>query len=183
MKTNLLIFCTLSISFMESFAEADPSTEDRAKVDPVVVFFAPPIGSLSFASIHEAGHVVTAKSVGMRVTGARVFLQSRGGFSSYWKGATTLRAKGSSLEMAVVKMGGSFAEFFIDDSNVLRVPSFLSIVGNRKTIISQSDVVTAADLGGGSLLDAQHRTYRALSGNTRLLHSVFHKLLSSHVYP
>ena len=182
MKTNLLIFCTLSFSFMESLAKANPSMEDRAKVDPVVVFFAAPIGSLSFASIHEAGHVVTAKSVGMHVMGARVFLQSRGGFSSYWKGSTTLRAKGSSLEMAVVKMGGNFAEFFIDDSNVLRVPSFLSIVGNRNTI-SQSDVVTAADLGGGSLLDAQRRTYRALSGNTRLLGSVFHKLWRSHVYP
>lgn len=182
MKTTLLIFCALSFCFMEGLAKSDPSMEDRAKVDRVVVFFAPPIGSLSFASIHEAGHVVTAKSVGMKVTGARVFLQSRGGFSSYWKGATTLRANGNSQDMAVVKMGGNFAEFFIDDSNVLKVPSFLSIVGNRNTI-SQSDVVTAADLGGASLLDAQHRTYRALSGNTRLLHSVFHKLLSSHVYP
>lgn len=140
-----------------------------------------PIGTLEFASIHEAGHVVCAKSVGMTVTRAMVFQRSKSGIGVYWKGTTTLR--GGSRGMAVAKMGGNFAEFFIDDrTRAVRVPGFLEVVGNRN-VISETDVITRADLGADSLLTAQHKTYRALAGNVALLSKVYQQLRSRHVYP
>jgi hypothetical protein len=50
-------------------------------------------------------------------------------------------------------------------------------------VISQSDVVTQADLGAGSLLTAQHKTYRALAGNLALLSRVYQQLRTRHAYP
>lgn len=170
-KSQLLCaFCALILAVVPAFACEEVIVQDA------------PVGSLPFASIHEAGHVVAAKSVGFTVTGARVFQQFRGGIGFYWKGATSLRASKGAKGMAVVKLGGNFAEFFIDDSNIVRVPRFIDVVGNRN-VISQSDVITRADLGADSLLDAQHKTYRALSGNVRLLDSVYHRLMTKLAYP
>lgn len=85
--------------------------------------------------------------------------------------------------MAVAKLGGNFAELFLaDQTNVIVVPTFLDVVGNRG-VISQSDVVTQADLGAGSLLTAQHKTYRALAGNLALLSRVYQQLRTRHAYP
>jgi hypothetical protein len=140
-----------------------------------------PIGTLEFASIHESGHVVCAKSVGMTVTRALVFQRSKPGVGVYWKGTTTLR--GGSRGMAVAKMGGNFAEFFLDDkTQAVKVPGFLEVVGNRN-VISETDVITQADLGADSLLTAQHKTYRALVGNVSLLSRVYQQLRTRHSYP
>ncbi|WP_395715717.1 hypothetical protein [Prosthecobacter sp.] len=142
-----------------------------------------PVGSLEYASIHEAGHVVCATSAGMSVTRAVVFQRSKPGVGVYWKGATTLRGSSRHHGMAMAKLGGNFAEFFLADrTNTIRVPSFLDVVGNRR-VISQSDVITAEDLGGESLLTIQNRTYRALAGNVSLLNRVYQRLRTSHVYP
>jgi hypothetical protein len=85
--------------------------------------------------------------------------------------------------MAVTKLGGNFAELFLADrTNVVVVPSFLDVVGNRN-VISQSDVITQLDLGSDSLLTAQHKTYRALAGQVALLRRVYQQLCTSHAYP
>ena len=105
-----------------------------------------PIGSLAFASIHEAGHVVAATSLSFFVIEARVFQQNRGASVRYWKGLTTLRPKSGARGMAVVKLAGNFAEFFIDHNDRVRAPSFLEVIGNRN-VISRSDVITRQDLG------------------------------------
>ncbi len=111
-----------------------------------------PVGTLEFASIHEAGHVVCAKSMGMIVTRALVFQRSKPGVGVYWKGTTTLRGGERGRGMAVAKLGGNFAELFLSDrTNAVVVPTFLDVVGNRN-VISQSDVVTEVDLGSDSLL-------------------------------
>jgi hypothetical protein len=142
-----------------------------------------PVGTLDFASIHEAGHVVCAKSVGMIVTRALVFQRSKSGVGVYWKGTTSLRGGDRGRGMAVAKLGGNFAELFLADrTSVVVVPSFLDVVGNRN-VISESDVVTQADLGAESLLTAQHKTYRALAGNVAQLSRVYQQLRTTHAYP
>ncbi len=142
-----------------------------------------PVGTLEFASIHEAGHVVCAKSAGMIVTRALVFQRSKPGIGVYWKGTTTLRGGERGRGMAVAKLGGNFAELFLaDKTNTVVVPTFLDVVGNRN-VISQSDVVTQVDLGSDSLLTAQHKTYRALAGNVALLSRVYQQLRARHAYP
>ena len=142
-----------------------------------------PVGTLEFASIHEAGHVVCAKSVGMIVTRALVFQRSKSGVGVYWKGTTSLRGGDRGRGMAVAKLGGNFAELFLADrTSVVVVPSFLDVVGNRN-VISQSDVVTQVDLGSDSLLTAQHKTYRALAGNVAQLTKVYQQLRTTHAYP
>jgi hypothetical protein len=142
-----------------------------------------PVGTLEFASIHEAGHVVCAKSAGMIVTRAVVFLRSKPGIGAYWKGTTSLRGGDRSRGMAIAKLGGNFAELFLADKTAtVVVPTLLDVVGNRN-VISQSDVVTQTDLGTDSLLTAQHRTYRALTGNLALLSRVYQQLRARHVYP
>ena len=142
-----------------------------------------PVGTLEFASIHEAGHVVCAKSVGMIVTRALVFQRSKPGVGVYWKGTTSLRGGERSRGMAVAKLGGNFAELFLaDKTNTVVVPTFLDVVGNRN-VISQSDVVTQVDLGSDSLLTAQHKTYRALAGNVAQLSKVYQQLRTTHAYP
>jgi hypothetical protein len=152
-------------------AGASPSTLDA------------PVGTLEYASIHEAGHVVCATSVGMTVTRAIVFQRSKPGVGVYWKGTTTLRGASMRQGMAVAKLGGNFAEFFLADrTHTIMIPNFLDIVGNRK-VISESDVVTPADLGTDSLLTAQHKTYRALAGNVGFLRRVYQQLRTTHVYP
>lgn len=139
-----------------------------------------PVGTLEFASMHEAGHVVAAKSVGLAVSGATVFQLSKPGIGLYWKGTTRIRGKGRG--MAVAKLGGNFAGFFLDANNRFCIPSFLDIVGSRSAI-SRTDSLTAADLGGGSLSEAQYRTYRALSANAGFLNRVYLQLKTKKSYP
>ncbi len=140
-----------------------------------------PIGTLEFAAIHEAGHVVAAKSMGLPVTRAVVFQRSgRGG--GYWKGTTTFRASSRSNGIALVKLGGNYAEFFIDETRRVRAPQMVQVIGNRN-VISETDVITKADLAGESLSNVQHRTYRALCQNVLLLSRVYNQLLTEHHYP
>ncbi|MDP1590522.1 MAG: hypothetical protein Q8M07_22400 [Prosthecobacter sp.] len=140
-----------------------------------------PLGTLEFAAIHEAGHVVAAKAIGLSVTRAMIFQRSKPGVGVYWKGTTQLR--GGTRGMAVAKLGGHFAERFLDDrTNKVIVPSFLDVISNRN-IISESDVITQADLGADSLQTAQHKTYRALAGNVAMLSQVYNQLRTRHVYP
>lgn len=140
-----------------------------------------PIGTLEFAAIHEAGHVVAAKGMGLSVTRAVVFKRSgRGG--GYWKGTTTFRASSRSSGIALVKLGGNYAEFFIDESRRVRTPQMMQVIGNRN-VISETDVITKADLAGESLSNVQHRTYRLLCQNVLLLSRVYNQLLTEHHYP
>jgi hypothetical protein len=141
-----------------------------------------PIGSLQFAAIHEAGHVVAAKIMGLTVIKAHVFEKSNGGTIKHWKGITHLRAAKNGKSLAVVKLAGNFAEFFIDNHNRVHVPSFLDVIGNRNTI-SQSDAITQLDLGADSLLEAQQKTFHMLRTNVRLLESIYERLRTKHVYP
>lgn len=162
-------FCVMNVS----------AAEDGSK-EFVLNDLDAPIGTLEFASIHESGHVVAAKSVGFTVSGASVFQLSKPGIGLYWKGTTRIR--GSGRGMAVAKMGGNFAEFFLDQHNRFRVPSFLDIVGNRN-VISQTDVITSSDLYGESLTEAQHRTYRALTANASMLNRIYLQLKTKRSYP
>lgn len=140
-----------------------------------------PLGTLEFAAIHEAGHVVAAQAIGLSVTRAMIFPRYSPGVGEYWKGITQLR--GSSRDMAVAKLGGHFAERFLHDrTNRIIVPSFLDVVSHRN-IISESDVITQADLGADSLQAAQHKAYRALAGNVTMLTQVYQQLRTRHVYP
>jgi hypothetical protein len=142
-----------------------------------------PVGTLEYASIHEAGHVVCATSIGITVTLAMVFQRSKPGIGVYWKGTTSLRGANMRRGMAVAKLGGNFAEFFLADrTKAVVVPTFLDVVGNRN-VISQSDVITQSDLGSDSLLTAQHKTYRALTGNVALLSRVYQKLRTTYIHP
>ena len=160
-----------------------PSASSQEPASASLITLNARVGTLEFASIHEAGHVVCAKSVGMIVTHALVFQRSKPGVGVYWKGTTALRGSSRGGSMAVAKLGGNFAELFLaDKTNVIVVPTFLDVVGNRG-VISQSDVVTQADLGAGSLLTAQHKTYRALAGNLALLSRVYQQLRTRHAYP
>lgn len=139
-----------------------------------------PIGTLEFACMHEAGHVVAAKSVGFSVTSATVFQVSKPGIGLFWKGTTRIKGKGRG--MAVTKLGGYYAEFFLDSYNRFQVPSFLDIVGNRG-VISRTDSITAIDLGGESLAEAQYRAFRALTANSILLNRVYNRLMVKKSYP
>lgn len=139
-----------------------------------------PIGTLEFASMHEAGHVVAAKSVGFSVSTATVFQVSKPGIGLYWKG--TMKIKGRGCGMAVTKLGGNFAVFFLDPYNRFQIPSFLDIVGSR-SVISRTDTITDVDLGGESLTEAQYRAYRALTANSALLNRVYNQLKTKKSYP
>ena len=140
-----------------------------------------PIGTLEFAAIHEAGHVVAARSMGLRVTRAVIFQRS-GRDGGYWKGTTTFRASNRSKGIALVKLGGNYAELFIDESRRVRAPQMLQVIGNRN-VISETDVITKADLAGESLSKVQHKTYRVLCQNVLLLSQVYIQLLTEHHYP
>lgn len=69
--------------------------------------FDAPVGTLEFASIHEAGHVVCALNAGIRVTRAIVYQRSKPGVGVFWKGTTTLSGASRHPGMAVAKLGGS----------------------------------------------------------------------------
>lgn len=141
-----------------------------------------PIGTLSFASIHEAGHVTVAMSLGLFSVTARVFQKSTYGAGTFWKGQTSLNRGYAGKGMALIKLGGNFAEHFLDDSGRISPPSFLDIVGNRG-VISQSDQIDQADLGGDSLLEAQRRTYIILRSRVADLDKIYKSLYYNHVYP
>jgi hypothetical protein len=160
-----------------------PSASSQEPASASLTTLNAPVGTLEFASIHEAGHVVCAKSAGMIVTRTLVFQRSKPGVVTFWKGTTSLRGGDRSRSMAIAKLGGNFAELFLaDKTNAVVVPTFLDVVGNRN-VISQSDVVTQVDLGIDILLTAQHKTYRALAGNLALLSKVYQQLRTRHVYP
>ena len=139
-----------------------------------------PVGTLEFASMHEAGHVIAAKSVGFTVSGATVFQFSRPGVGLFWKGTT--RIKGRGRGMAVTKLGGNFAGFFLDSHNRFQIPSFLDIVGSRSAI-SRTDSISDFDLGGESLTEAQYRAYKALTVNSAMLNRVYNLLRTKKSYP
>ncbi len=84
--------------------------------------------------------------------------------------------------MAVTKLGGNFAVFFLDPYNRFQIPSFLDIVGSR-SVISRTDTITDVDLGGESLTEAQYRAYRALTANSALLNRVYNQLKTKKSYP
>jgi hypothetical protein len=177
------LFCTAFLTVALNILNASNAKEVGETAESTFSSLEAPVGTLEFASIHEAGHVVCAKSAGMIVTRAMVFQRSKSGVGVYWKGTTALRGSNRGGSMAVTKLGGNFAELFLADrTNVVVVPSFLDVVGNRN-VISQSDVITQLDLGSDSLLTAQHKTYRALAGQVALLRRVYQQLCTSHAYP
>lgn len=141
-----------------------------------------PIGTLSFAAIHEAGHVTCALSLGLVTTTARVFQKSTYGAGTFWKGQTSLGRGHVGKGMALIKLGGNFAEHFLADTGRIYQPSFLDIVGNRD-VISQSDQINQTDLGGDSLLEAQRRTFFTLRGRLADLDRIYKQLYYNHVYP
>lgn len=140
-----------------------------------------PVGSLEFASIHESGHVVVAFGSGIKVRQAVVFQVSRPGFGVYWKGATTLAGK-PSRGMAIIKLGGSVAEHFVDGSGRFRTPSLYDVITNRD-LISDSDKLTQADLGADDLLSAQQKAYRMLISSKDRLRAIYGQLLTQRRYP
>ena len=141
-----------------------------------------PIGTLSFAAIHEAGHVTIARSLGLFSVTARVFQKSTYGAGTFWKGQTSLGRGYIGKGMALIKLGGNFAEHFLDDSGRIYQPSFLDIIGNRG-VISQSDQINQTDLGGDSLLEAQRKTFFILRGRLADLDRIYKRLYYNHVYP
>jgi hypothetical protein len=141
-----------------------------------------PIGTLSFAAIHEAGHVTIARSLGLFSVTARVFQKSTYGAGTFWKGQTSLGRGYIGKGMALIKLGGNFAEHFLDDSGRIYQPSFLDIIGNRG-IISKSDQINQTDLGGDSLLEAQRKTFFILRGRLADLDKIYKRLYYNHVYP
>jgi len=155
-------------------------TSEPERPEPLTVDA--PIGTLSFASIHEAGHVTMAKSIGLSSVSAIVFQKSTYGAGTFWKGQTSLGRGYTGKGMALVKLGGNFAEHFLDDSGRIYQPSFLDIIGNRG-VISQSDQINQTDLGGDSLLEAQRRTYFSLRGRLPDLENIYKRLYHNHVYP
>ena len=177
------LFCTAFLTVALNILNASNAKEVGETAESTFSSLEAPVGTLEFASIHEAGHVVCAKSAGMIVTRALVFQRSKPGVGVYWKGTTALRGSNRGGNMAIAKLGGNFAELFLaNNTNVIVVPTFLDVVGNRR-VISQSDIVTQTDLGAGSLLTAQHKTYRALAGNVALLSRVYQQLRTRHAYP
>ena len=140
-----------------------------------------PVGSLEFASIHESGHVVAAFGSGIKVRQAVVFQVSRPGFGFYWKGATTLAGK-PSRGMAVIKLGGTVAEHFVDGSGRFRTPSLYDVITSRG-LISSSDKLTQADLGADDLLSAQQKAYRMLISSKDRLRAIYGQLLTQRRYP
>lgn len=141
-----------------------------------------PIGTLSFAAIHEAGHVTMAKSLGLSAVSARVFQKSTYGAGTFWKGQTSLGRGYVGKGMALVKLGGNFAEHFLSSQGRIYAPGFLDVIGNRDTI-SQSDQITQTDLGGDSLLEAQRRTFFTLRGRLTDLDNIYKRLYYGKVYP
>ena len=141
-----------------------------------------PIGTLAFASIHEAGHVTVAKACGLSSVSARVFQLYKSGVGTFWKGQTNLGRGYAGKGMALIKLGGSFAEHFLDSSNRIYQPSFLDVVGDR-SVISQSDQITHMDLGGDSVLEAQRRTFFILRGRLADLGRIYKNLLQRHSHP
>jgi len=144
--------------------------------------FEAPVGTLAFASVHEAGHVTVAKSCGFFSVSARVFLMSKSGVGTFWKGQTSLGAGGKGNGMALTKLGGRFAEQFLEKSNRVYRPSFLDVVGDRG-VISQSDELNQIDLGAISLLEAQRRTYLILTSRIADLDRIYKTLYYRHAYP
>ena len=141
-----------------------------------------PIGTLPFVSIHESGHVTVAKSCGFSAVSAKVFLKSKSGVGTFWKGQTSLGGGATGHGMALIKLGGRFAEQFLDQSNRIFKPSFLDVIGDRGAI-SQSDNLTQIDLGAYSLLDAQRRTYLILISRLSDLDRIYKTLYHRHSYP
>lgn len=164
----ILIFCSKSTLCKEQEAEILPCLYS-------------PVGSLEFAAIHESGHVVAAFGSGIKVRQAVVFQVSRPGFGFYWKGATTLAGK-PSRGMAIIKLGGSVAEHFVDGSGRFRTPSFYDVITNRD-MISNSDKLTQADLGADDLPSAQQKAYRVLISSKDRLRAIYGQLLTQRRYP
>jgi hypothetical protein len=173
-------FCAAFLTVALNILNASNAKEVGETAESTFSSLEAPVGTLEFASIHEAGHVVAAKSVGFSVSGAAVFQLSKPGIGLYWKGTTKIRGRGRG--MAVVKLGGYCAEYFLDQHNHFQVPSFLGIVGSRKAI-SRTDTITAADLGGESLTEVHYRAYRALSANASSLNRVYTQLMTKKSYP
>jgi len=144
---------------------------------------AAPVGTLAFASVHEAGHVTVAKHCGYISVSARVFLKEKYGVGTFWKGQTTL-GKGHTRngEMALIKLGGRFTEHYLDRSNRIYQPNFIDVIGDR-SVISQSDEITRMDLGSDSLLEAQRRTFFILRGRLVELDQIYKTLLGRKGYP
>jgi hypothetical protein len=140
------------------------------------------VGTLSFASIHESGHVTLAKSCGYFAVSAKVFLMSKYGVGTFWKGQTSLGGGGNGNGMALIKLGGRFAEQFLDRSNRIFKPSFLDVIGDRG-IISQSDNLNQIDLGSFSLLEAQRKTYLIMTSRLVDLDRIYKTLYYRHAYP
>ena len=141
-----------------------------------------PVGTLSFASIHEAGHVTVAKSCGFPAVSAKVFQMSKYGVGTFWKGQTSLTGVGAGKGMALIKLGGRFAEKFLDKSNRIHKPSFIDVIGDRG-VISQSDELSQIDLGSLSLLEAQLKTYHILTSRMSDLDRIYKTLYHRHAYP
>ena len=146
-----------------------------------ITLFEEPVGTLPFVSIHEAGHVTVARSNGCHAVSAKVFLMSKYRVGTFWKGQTTFGGS-TGNGMALIKLGGRFAEKFLDQSNRIFKPSFLDVIGDRG-IISQSDNLTQIDLGSFSLLDAQRRTYLILTSRLSDLDRIYKTLYHRHAYP
>ncbi|MFZ2278107.1 MAG: hypothetical protein WAW39_09915 [Prosthecobacter sp.] len=147
-----------------------------------IILFEAPLGTLSFVSIHEAGHVTVAKSCGFLAVSAKVFQMSKYGVGTFWKGQTSLTGGGAGKGMALIKLGGRFAEQFLDKSNRIHQPSFLDVIGDR-SIISHSDKLSQIDLGSFSLLEAQRRTYLILTSRMTDLDRIYKSLYHRHTYP
>ena len=140
------------------------------------------LGSLEFASIHEAGHMTVANSVGYPGTNARVFQNFKTGVGTFWKGQTTFTERAITRGMALVKLGGIFSEHFLSDSNRIFQPGFLDVIGHRD-VISQSDRITSVDLAGHVLLEAQRKTFLILKSRVADLDQVYKALFYNHKYP
>lgn len=173
--SNQILTCLLMLICLHK------SSECKAKEAKTLCCLYSPVGSLEFASIHESGHVIAALGTGVRVKQALVFQVSRSGFGTYWKGATTL-AGTPSRGMAVIKLGGSIAEHFVDGSGRFRTPSLYDVITSRG-LISSSDKLTQADLGADDLLSAQQKTYRMLVSGKDRLRAIYGQLLTQRRYP
>jgi len=141
-----------------------------------------PLGTLAFASVHEAGHVLVAQSCGLSSVSARVFQVSKYGVGTFWKGQTNLGARDAGKGMALIKLGGIFAEHFLDRLNRITHPSFLDVIGDRD-VISQTDKLSQVDLGSVSLLEAQEKTYFIMTSRLGDLDRIYKTLYHRHAYP
>ena len=139
--------------------------------------------SLEITAAREAGHIIAAKAIGVEVEIAKIYPASRSGTAGKWCGVTMFRSGYNSRGLATAKLGGLFAQSFVDPkTKKLFVPSFLDVVADRQ-IISRSDRLNQIDLGAEPLHQAQHRAYRALTANLEELHRVYDQLRTQKAFP